>query len=375
MGRRRGDGIFGPYPHRNRHRVELRSGAGKTRRESFATREAALKYIRDLRAELASGQRTIRVATEEYRAHLKAKGNKDGSINLTLYRLGVFFEQDLDGALADFTPSAGRAAYKALQARPAMLRRGGKTVATERKVSVDTHRNTLAEARAFLEWCRGEGWVRGNALAEVKGIGRRNHGKEQLRVDEARAWLEHTIAKCEAGEAGPIAALTTILMGMRASEVTTRVVRDLDDKGRLLWIPDAKTPKGKRTLEVPEETERELEGQAIVEGYPLRRYLLGLAEGKQASGMLFGKHTRDWPCRWVQRLCREAKVPEVTAQGMRGLRSTLGILGGLGARLKQTADQLGHERDTTTQQSYIAPGTVDTVRGRTALAVLQGGKR
>jgi len=82
MGRRRGDGIFGPYPHRNRHRVELRSGAGKTRRESFATREAALKYIRDLRAELASGQRTIRVATEEYRAHLKAKGNKDGSINL-----------------------------------------------------------------------------------------------------------------------------------------------------------------------------------------------------------------------------------------------------------------------------------------------------
>jgi len=57
MGRRRGDGIFGPYPHRNRHRVELRSGAGKTRRESFASREAALKYMRDLRAELAEAER------------------------------------------------------------------------------------------------------------------------------------------------------------------------------------------------------------------------------------------------------------------------------------------------------------------------------
>ena len=51
-----------------------------------------------------------------------------------------------------------------------------------------------------------------------------------------------------------IAALVSLLMGMRASEITTRIVRDLDDSGRLLWIPHAKTEAGKRTLQVPEDS-------------------------------------------------------------------------------------------------------------------------
>jgi hypothetical protein len=40
-----------------------------------------------------------------------------------------------------------------------------------------------------------------------------------------------------------------ILMGMRASKITNRVVRD--DGGRVLWISRAKTPKGNRHLKVP----------------------------------------------------------------------------------------------------------------------------
>jgi hypothetical protein len=31
---------------------------------------------------------------------------------------------------------------------------------------------------------------------------------------------------------------------MRATEIVSRVVRDLDDEGRLLWIPDSKTEAG-----------------------------------------------------------------------------------------------------------------------------------
>ena len=53
-------------------------------------------------------------------------------------------------------------------------------------------------------------------------------------------------------------------MGMRANEIVTRVVRDLNDDGKLLWIPDSKTEAGPRTLQVPE----------------LRPYLKALAEGK-----------------------------------------------------------------------------------------------
>ncbi len=122
---------------------------------------------------------------------------------------------------------------------------------------------------------------------------------------------------------------------------------------------DTKTEAGRRTLEIDAD---------------LRPHLLALAAGKQPTDLLFGKHWRDWPREWVQKLCIEAKVPEVTAHGMRGLRATLGILGGLGALLKTTAAQLGHEQASTTAQSYVAPGAMEQASGRAALALLKGGK-
>ena len=39
-----------------------------------------------------------------------------------------------------------------------------------------------------------------------------------------------------------------LLLGMRASEVLCRVVRDLDDAGRVLWIPLGKTDNARRRL-------------------------------------------------------------------------------------------------------------------------------
>jgi hypothetical protein len=83
------------------------------------------------------------------------------------------------------------------------------------------------------------------------------------------------------GESGTVAALVSLLMGMRASEITTRVARDLDDGGRLLWIPDAKTEAGKRTptgtggvAAVPERAR----GGKTPAGEALRRSLAGLGE-------------------------------------------------------------------------------------------------
>ena len=45
--------------------------------------------------------------------------------------------------------------------------------------------------------------------------------------------------------------MMSLVMGMRASEIVSRIVRDLDDDGQLLWIPGTKTEAGKRTLPVP----------------------------------------------------------------------------------------------------------------------------
>ena len=91
-----------------------------------------------------------------------------------------------------------------------------------------------------------------NPLEEVEGVGKRKHGKSQLRVDEARRWLVTAVALADDGEAGAVAALLALVMGMRANGIVSRVVRDLDDDGKLLWIPDSKTEAGRRTPQVPE---------------------------------------------------------------------------------------------------------------------------
>jgi integrase len=62
---------------------------------------------------------------------------------------------------------------------------------------------------------------------------------------------------------------------MRASEIVSRVVRDLDDDGRLLWIPTSKTEAGRRNLRVPD---------------TLRPYLQRLAADRKPLDLLFGEH-------------------------------------------------------------------------------------
>jgi integrase len=168
--------------------------------------------------------------------------------------------------------------------------------------------------------------------------------------------MEKATELADAGEAGAVAAMMALLLGMRASEIISRVVRDLDDEGRLLWIPDAKTEAGKRTLRVPE---------------LLRPYLEQLAAGKAPEALLFGKHWRDWPREWVRQICRAAGVPEVGAHSMRGLHSTLALDAGVTGQA--VAASLGHESTATTMQSYASPDAVSTARQRRALTVLDGG--
>ena len=121
---------------------------------------------------------------------------------------------------------------------------------------------------------------------------------------------------------------------MRASEIVSRVVRDLDDGGALLWIPDSKTLAGRRKLQVPDF---------------LQPYLVKLARGRDSQAALLGEHWRDWPRKWVQRICKAAGVPKVTAHGMRGLHGTLAVDSGITSHA--VASALGHESFRTTEDT------------------------
>jgi hypothetical protein len=73
-------------------------------------------------------------------------------------------------------------------------------------------------------------------VAKVKGRGKRRHGKPQLRIDESRRWLRVALQLADEGEEGAVAAMMTLLMNMRCSEIVNRIARDVDDEGRVLWI-------------------------------------------------------------------------------------------------------------------------------------------
>ncbi len=348
--RSKSERVLGPYRHHRKWRVIVVSAGGEKTPTDYEDEAKARQVVRSLRRELARQCRqTVREARETYEMYLRhEKGNKARSVEATIWRLEIFFHEE-DLLLDDLTSVRCKGYYDALRTCPRPT--------TKRPLAVDSHRNILAEAKSFLKWCVSKRWIVRNPLEEVNGVGRRRHGKAQLRIDEARRWQAKALEFADQGEEGAVAAMMSLLMGMRASEIVSRVVRDLDDDGRLLWIPETKTEAGKRTLPVPE---------------VLQPYLQGIAEGKGPTDSLFGTHWRDWPREWVQRICKAAKVPEVTAHGMRGLHGTLAVERGASTHI--VAQTLGHRSETTSRESYIAREAITGADQRRVLTVLAGGR-
>lgn len=344
---------YGPYPHNGGYRcLVLINGRRRWAPMEATAHEAEKTAQRCIDRLYSAHPMEVGEALAEYPSHMEAKNNKPGSIKGTMAKLNRFFASVLDTPLERINASRAAGLYERLRTEPSPY--------TKRPLSVDSHRNMLAEAKTFLEWCIERRWLRVNPLAAVKGVGKRRHGKPQLRIDEARRLRQRCHMEAAKGDDGAVGALMALLMGMRAGEITGATVRDLDDGGRLLWIPDAKTPAGRRTIEIPPE---------------LQPHLLTCAEGQGPDAPLFraeggGKHWRDWVRKQTRRLCRLAGVPELCAHSMRGFAATVAVQSGAAPHLITAA--LGHVDISTTLQSYAAPGSAQIAQQRRALALLGG---
>lgn len=335
--RKRGERVLGPYPDRGGWRVVVVGPDGGRGRRHFTDQRAAEGYAAAAkRAQAQASVATVAQAIEEYRKHLVAKGNKTSSVSTTMHRLRGFVPDQTMG-VRRLTASWCAARYVEL---------AGETKA-------DTHRNVLAEVKTWCRWLVGRHLLPSMPLEKVEGLGRRRKGKEQLRIDEANHWRELALAYADAGELGAVAALLTGLCGLRAGEVVALTVRDLDAGGTVLWISESKTEAGRRQVLVPAE---------------LRPYLVAASKGKLPLARLLGDHWRDWPRLWVQKLCKEAGVPVVTAHGMRGLCATLGYLAGESP--EAVARLLGHASPTVTQESYARSEAVAAGQQERALDLL-----
>lgn len=349
--------ISAPYEHHGNYRCRLYVQGRKIWCPVETSPEAAERTAQQCAAELTQGEElTVSGALQRYLDFQAAKGNRENSLNNNRTALLRFFGPVLDRPLTVVTPNRAESLYEALREQP-----GPKG----KPLGVDSHRNYLAQARTFLTWAQGQRLVRSNPLGAVMGIGRRSKGKKQLRIDEARRLFAYCIALAPDDD-GALAALMALLMAMRASEIVTRTVRDVDDGGRKIWVDhheqsgfQTKTEAGRRLLDVPEE---------------LRQLLLDRTKGRRPDQLLFptdkgGRHWRDWPSEQVRRLCDQAGVPVVCAHALRGQHATLAIQAGASPQIVAAA--LGHESSATTLGAYAAPGTAQRAKQARVSQVLR----
>lgn len=331
----RGERFYGPYRHRRQFRIVAVGASGERETFTFPTADDAVRWKAKREAE-AQG-RTVTEAIAAYRTSLEERGLRKGTVATACYRLaGLLGQREL--LLAVLTP--GRARELVAGRKP--------------NVATETLRNEAATASLFARWCVSKRWLRADPFEGIAIEGPRASGKPKLRIDEARKLMGAALAE---GTHAGLAVALALATGARASELTDRVVRDVDDGCSVLWIECAKTDAGNRRLDIPEE---------------LRDRMSALVADRGQAERLFGDVDRHWLYYHVRRLCKAAGVPVVSPHGLRGTIAELETeaRGAAAAR-----DLLGHEHEAITVRSYAGRAAADVQKQRAAWRVLQGGRK
>jgi integrase len=295
----------------------------------------------------------VKQAIDMYEQHLSDKGTI--AIAETTRRIRAFFPKP-DTLVSRVTPRYAEELYEAFRKR---TKDNGETI------SVSYHRAALINARSLFKWCVKHQLVEANPFATVEGIGRRNAGKFQWTGDETKRFYAYVLPLAEAGDRAALACLMALLMALRSSDITRRVVRDVDLDATVLRVTKGKTAKSNRPRRVPE---------------VLQPMLRKLAAGRSPFEPLFkssytdsGVYTRRWLEQALEKFCARAGVPRVVPHALKGTAGTL--LAETGELADRIADHLSHEETGTTRRHYVAPGAIEAAQATRALTVITGGKR
>lgn len=327
------DRVYGPYPDRGGKVRVVRVLGGKRTSEVYASESEALDAIRR-EARARPGQVSTGEALRMYVTYMRTKGNKVRSISTTEHRLTSLVKPCIDTPVREISGRQACDLYGAFAAKHA----------------VDTHRNTLGQARTWGRWLVKSKVIRTNPWLEVEPMGQRAYGKDQLRIDEARKLWKYVRPRL-LDDNGSCAVAVVLLLGLRASEVVSLAARDLDADGTILWIERGKTRNARRQLAVP--------GSLVA---PLKE-LARLSRG----GRLF-PYRREWVLDVVKRRAIKSGLSaDVTAHGLRGLHATLKVEYG------DVQRALGHRvGSSVTERHYLEPGTVDRATARRVSELLGG---
>lgn len=358
MRRRSPPRVVGPYQERDRWRIVVVEN-GKRKSFFFATKEEALKLRADFakEVELPPSRKVADVLAEWEAGKMSSGTCAAKSIQHRTSRLRLFLAPVLEQEIRVMTPRRAAALYQGHTERISLR--------TGKPLSAASHRFDRWSAQDFFAWSVYRGYLGLNPFTSVKPVGKIGAGKTQLRIEEARRFTEAALRYFEeADKPLAVGALLALTMGLRTSEAMGRVVRDLDDGARYLWIDTGKTANARRHLEVPE---------------VLQPYLLRLADGKRPDELLFGlskmtgrPRQRQAMHRTVQTICQKAGVPVVCTHSLRGLWATLAIQSG--AASHAVAASLGHHSFAVTQKYYAQPSAITNASTARVSGMLDGAR-
>lgn len=328
--------VLGPYADRKGWRVRVYVNGEEIECKCFDDRQDALTYKQTQEDKLSHLQhRALRDVLEEWAQYTVCVGTyKAETANGAAASLRRFLGDALDSDIRDLTAKRATEICNLAVMTP--------TEKTGAPLSVASRKLFISRAKTLFTWAHERGYIRVNPFADIKVLGKVRRGKPQLRIDEARRFIDTALRHyTETHQALAVAVAGALFMGLRTGELLDRQVRDLEDGGRYLCIDRGKSQNATRRPEVPE---------------PLRPYLLDLASQRGPSEPLFGyapcggKWHRQEVFNMTRRICELAGVPLVCTHSLRGLFATLAVQ--TGAATHAVAAALGHGSFSMTARHY-----------------------
>lgn len=342
--KRKGERILGPYREQRvrgeKWRVILVAPDGHRESEFFDSKAEAELFIQESSQYMPSAR--TETVYEAVRAFCQVRnqehGTKAASLQSYEYAIRSLFPTDkpLDAVKA----GVARGAYKRL------VESGNP--ATGKQLSVDSHRNYLAQVKSVFRWLAETGRLSSNPFENVRGVGARSHGKEQLLISDLIRWNKVAEEQAAKGVERAIVSMCALWLGQRAGEIVGSRIEWFFAQSEPfdgLQIPQSKTRAGERVLDIAP---------------PLCRYLAAWAAGRERGWMFpstraaSGHRETSYVRKSVQRICQSAGVPLVCAHAMRGSHATLAA--SVGRTPEAVALALGHASPLVTERSYAAPG-------------------
>ena len=339
--------VWGPYAEgETRFRLKIAEN-GVTRSVKFQTQEEAEEVKAELLKKYANTTRkTVAEALPEW--VLESAGSVMPETIANYTKMVAFLPQTL--VLGQLTEDQASKLYHQQVERISEH--------TGRRVSTATQQLFLWVVRTFWAWAVAKGYAKSNPWLKVRRVGKANVGKPQLRIDETRKLEAVAMQRAQSGDVPALGILLMLYLGLRQGEVADRVSRDIDDEGRVLWVPSGKTKNAKRRLKIPEQ---------------IRPLVLARIVGQEPDSLIFypphhKTHHNGYYVVQLARLCRLAGVPVVCPHSLRGMHATLALEGG--ATGDAVAKALGHGSFEMTKTHYASASSVaNNESGRVAAAL------